>query len=108
MLPAVAPAGAPEVIDVTVARNGSGWRFEVTVTHGDTGWDHYADGWSIYSPDGREVGYRSLVHPHQDEQPFTRALSGVLIPPGIREVTVKAHDTVHGEGPAFTVRLPEN
>jgi hypothetical protein len=101
-------AGAPSVTDVQVTRTGAGWRFEVTVAHDDTGWDHYADGWSIYTPEGRELGYRKLLHPHVEEQPFTRTLSGVLIPPWIHEVMVRAHDTVHGEGPPFVVKLPKD
>ncbi|MEZ5906578.1 MAG: aldolase/citrate lyase family protein [Geminicoccaceae bacterium] len=37
--------------------------------------------------------------PHEDEQPFTRPLGGVAIPPGTDEVLVQAEDSVHGLGP---------
>ena len=32
------------------------------------------------------------------EQPFTRSLSGVAIPDDVAEVTIRAHDRVHGFG----------
>jgi hypothetical protein len=50
------------------------------------------------SPDGSVLGTRTLYHPHVEEQPFTRSLSGVKIPAGIDKVTVRAHDSVHGYG----------
>ena len=34
----------------------------------------------------------------KDKQPFTRSLSGASIPESIREVTVRAHDSVQGYG----------
>ncbi len=40
----VARAGDAEVVAVEAVSEGSGsWRFHVTVAHGDTGWQHYAD-----------------------------------------------------------------
>jgi hypothetical protein len=49
-----------------------------------------------------------LSHPHTDEQPFTRALAGVRIPDGVTEVTVRAHDSVDGDGgKALTVVVPK-
>jgi len=33
-----------------------------------------------------------------DLQPFTRSLSGVQIPDGIKQVVVRGHDSVHGYG----------
>jgi len=38
------------------------------------------------------------LHPHENEQPFTRSLSGVVIPEGITEVTLRAKDSVHEYG----------
>lgn len=89
-------ADPPEVTNVTARDTGNGWRFDVTIRHPDTGWDHYADGWEILAPDGTRLGFRELYHPHVDEQPFTRSLSGVNIPDGITEVTVKARCNVSG------------
>ena len=74
------------------------YRFSVTVRHGDTGWRHYADKWEVVAPDGKVLATRTLLHPHENEQPFTRSLLGVRIPPGVQHVTVRAHDKVHGHG----------
>lgn len=82
------------------------WRFDVTVRHKDTGWTHYADRWDVVGPDGNVLGERVLLHPHETEQPFTRSLSGVRIPAGVKRVTLRAHDKVHGlGGREFTVEL---
>ncbi len=106
LLPAAALADAPVVVDARATQTGAGWSFDVTVRHADAGWDHYADGWSVIGPDGTELGYRKLLHPHEAEQPFTRSLAGVAIPPGVAEVTIRAHDSVHGWGPDFMLALP--
>ena len=83
------------------------YRFDVTVEHADTGWEHYADGWEVVAPDGTVLGTRTLLHPHVDEQPFTRSLSGVAIPDGNTEVTIRAHDSVDGlGGKEVRVELP--
>jgi hypothetical protein len=61
----------------------------------NTGCDHYADGFEILAPHGPLLGTRRLLHPHVDEQPFTRSLSDVSIPGGITEVLVHACESVH-------------
>ena len=94
-------AGEADVIRVDVEENGrGGYNFAVTVAHGDTGWDHYADRWEILDGDGNILGTRVLHHPHVNEQPFTRSLSGVEIPDHVKEdtVTVRARDSVHEYG----------
>ena len=99
-------AGEADVVKVEAFATGGTWSFNVTVAHGDTGWDHYADKWDVVAPDGTVLGTRTLYHPHVEEQPFTRSLSGVAIPAGIDSVTVRAHDSVHGYGGAeMTVDL---
>jgi len=105
-LPLVAIADIPTVTAVDAIPNGDTWRFDVGVLHADTGWEHYADGWGVYDMDGIELGYRVLVHPHVNEQPFTRSLSGVAIPEGTTQVVIVPHDLVHGDGPKFAVTLP--
>ncbi len=81
---------------VTARQTGDTWAFDVTVRHPDSGWDHYADGWSVFAPDGTELGYRELLHPHETEQPFTRPLSGVRVPEGVTQVTIRARCNVDG------------
>ncbi len=103
-----ASAGEADVVAVEAAQEGAGtWRFDVTVAHGDEGWDHYADKWEVLAPDGSLLGARVLLHPHVGEQPFTRSLGGVAIPEVIDRVILRAHDSVHGLGGAeITVVLP--
>ena len=95
---AAAPAfsEAPKVVNATAHNTGMGWDFDVTLAHGDTGWDHYADGWDIQTVDGMQIGYRELLHPHEQEQPFTRSLGNVEIPDGVDTVLIRAHCSVDG------------
>ena len=72
--------------------------FAVTVEHADSGWDHYADKWDVLLTDGTVVASRELMHPHENEQPFTRSLQNVPLPPGTTEVDLRAHDSIHGYG----------
>lgn len=108
LTPVPAGAGAADVVDVRVRSASAGvYAFEVTVRHADTGWDHYANVWEVVAPDGRVLGRRTLLHPHVEEQPFTRNLSGVRIPTGIDRVILRARDSVHGlGGREMTVTLP--
>lgn len=91
-----APAFAdpPVVQNVIVRTNGDLWKFDVTLRHDDTGWDHYATAWRVVGPDGQVLGTRNLAHPHVKEQPFTRSLSGVRIPDDIDVVGIQARDNV--------------
>lgn len=91
-----AVAGQARIIDVSVTNNNGSFRFDVTLEHADSGWDHYADGWEVVSPAGDVLGKRVLAHPHVNEQPFTRSLSGVQIPQDVKTVSIRAHDSVHG------------
>jgi len=95
-----ASSGEADVIAASATKNGTSWRFDVTVRHRDVGWDHYADAWRVVGPGGTVYGTRTLYHPHVGEQPFTRSLSGVAIPAGVAQVTVEAHDKMHGWGGA--------
>jgi hypothetical protein len=106
LIPCTAFAGPATVVDATATKSSNRWTFSVTIEHGDTGWDHYADGWGVYTPDGRELGYRVLAHPHVNEQPFTRSLSGIVIPDGLAHVIIKPRDLVHGVGADFKLILP--
>jgi len=94
-----ARAGEADVVGVEIQKQGNGsYRFDVTVRHADEGWDHYADKWVVTDTDGTVLGERVLVHPHVNEQPFTRSLSSVTIPNGTDTVIIKAHDSVHNWG----------
>lgn len=95
-LATTAHADAPTIEAVKASQNGASWRFDVTLSHPDTGWDHYADGWRILDLEGNELGYRELLHPHVNEQPFTRSQSGIVIPAGTVRVLIEARDNVDG------------
>ena len=89
-------ANEVEIVKVAMESSAGTWTFNVTLLHKDTGWEHYADGWRVVDTKGKELGYRKLWHPHQNEQPFTRSLSNVSIPDGTKTIYVEAHDKVHG------------
>ena len=94
-----ATAGEADVVAVEVTQTGKQtYRFDVTLRHDDTGWKHYADRWEVLAPDDSILATRVLAHPHVNEQPFTRSLSGVKIPAEIHRVKIRAHDSVHAFG----------
>lgn len=106
--PGSAGAGLADVVAVDVQCEGRVCRFDVTVRHADTGWDHYANRFEVVAPDGTVIATRVLRHPHVKEQPFTRSLPGVRIPPGVDRVVVRAGDSVHGTGGAeIEVRIED-
>ncbi len=108
-----APAAAqeakfPDVVAVSVQpRGGDSFDFDVTMTSPYDTARRYADAFRVSGPDGKEYGVRVLLHDHKDEQPFTRELTGVRIPAGVRQVVVQGRDQVSGYGGrAMTVALP--
>lgn len=107
LLAGTAFADAPVIEGVQATEvAGAAWRFDVTVSHPDTGWSHYADGWRIEDAAGAVLGLRVLAHPHETEQPFTRSLSGVDVK-GAQRVFVRARCIVDGWSDAvFEVTLP--
>ena len=86
LAPTPGQSGEVQVVGAKASCGGAGCSFSVTLLHEDTGWDHYADHWRVLTPDGDEIARRVLYHPHVDEQPFTRSLGGVDVPPGIEKV----------------------
>ncbi len=116
--PTLYPAGTipdadAEVLFVTATETAPNvWTFEVTVAHPDEGEAHYADGWDVVLPDNTVLKVdiadqftRVLLHPHDDEQPFTRSQTGLVMPAGTTQVYVRAHDNVHGYGNPVLVDL---
>ena len=88
-------ANEVRIVDVKVECPGS-CTFTVTLEHNDEGWHHYANQWDVMTLDDQLLGSRVLYHPHENEQPFTRSLSGVMIPKGLRQVKIRAKDLEHG------------
>lgn len=106
---AARPALADEAIieAVSTHANGDTWQLNVTLSHPDSGWEHYANGWRVLDINGTELGLRVLAHPHVHEQPFTRSLSGVMIPSGSKQIQIQARCLTDGWGHARTlVTLP--
>jgi hypothetical protein len=104
--PTSSGGGNADVTYVKTVRAADGtWTFHVTVNHPDTGWENYADGWDVLTPDGTVLKpdpespfTRLLLHPHVGEQPFTRSQSSIAIPEDVTQVRVRAHDLVDGYG----------
>ena len=82
------------IMGVSYERTGEDtYTMSATVRHDDAGWDDYAN---VIKFEGESVqnGLRELLHPHVNEQPFTRSQSGVV---ASGEVRVSANDNVEGE-----------
>ncbi len=100
-------ADPPVIENVSASRTSDTWRFDVTIRHPDSGWDHYADGWRVLDMNGTELGMRELLHPHENEQPFTRSLTGIAIPDGTLQVQIQARCNVDGwNTDTILVKLP--
>ena len=108
LLPTTALAGNVTVVDARASLQSNGtYSFAVTLEHADSGWDHYADRWQVLSPDGTVLATRGLAHPHVNEQPFTRSLSGVRLPLHVLTVHIRAHGSVHGNSSDhFPLKVP--
>lgn len=91
MFVGTAHAGEADVIKAIIKKNADGtYRIDATVKSRDRGWDYYADRIEAVTRDGKILGTRILVHPHEDEQPFTRELDQLKIPTGVKEIVVRA------------------
>jgi hypothetical protein len=97
-----AAADNAEIKNVRASQSGGLWTFDVTISHEDAGWDHFADAWRILDMSGNQLAIRELIHPHVDEQPLTRSLSGIALPEGTTQVGVQVRDTVAGWAPGVT------
>ncbi len=96
----------PEIRFVRARQTGDGlWSVDVTLAYPDTGWEDYADGWHVATTDGEILATRILLHPHENEQPFTRGQGNISVPKDVTEIVVRAHTLVGGYG-AETVTVP--
>ena len=99
-------AGDVSILEVSVECPGS-CTFTVTLEHADQGWNHYANQCDVVTLEDKVLKSRVLHHPHDNEQPFTRSLSGVVIPQGISKVKIRARDSKHGySSEEFIVDIP--
>lgn len=89
----------PDVVAAKVVpRDADRFDFDITVSSPYDTPQRYADAFRAEGKDGRVFGERKLLHDHAGEQPFTRDLHGVRIPPGVRVVVIQAKDQKHGYG----------
>jgi hypothetical protein len=89
----------PDVVTATATPRDDGtFDFTITISSPYDSPDRYADAWRVLAPDGTVFGIRELLHDHAAEQPFTRSLEGVKIPPNITTVTVEGRDLINGWG----------
>jgi hypothetical protein len=98
----------PDVVAAQAqARGGNHFDFEVTISSPYDTPQRYADAFQVMSVQGASYGVRKLLHDHEDEQPFTRELYGVIIPAGVRVVVIQARDQKNGYGgKTVQVELP--
>lgn len=98
----------PNAIAARVRASSAGYfDFDVTVSSPYDTPQRYADAFHVMSREGQVFGERKLLHDHAGEQPFTRDLYGVAIPPTVRVVVVQARDSKFGYGGATVeVSLP--
>ncbi|MGR9105924.1 MAG: hypothetical protein ACU843_03235 [Gammaproteobacteria bacterium] len=89
----------PDVVRVEIAAQGeSVFNFDVTVSSPYDTPARYADAFRVTTESGEVLGERKLLHDHQGEQPFTRDLYGVKVPPAVKSVVVQARDQKFGYG----------
>lgn len=87
-------AGEANVIAAEFEHTGGNfYRFNVTLEHNDEDWKHFAKAWEVLDLDGNVLGARVLLHPHINEQPFTRSQT-ISIPENINQVTIRADTQV--------------
>jgi len=90
-------AGDVDIQSVALYHQSQGeYAFTVQLQHADTGWDHFADAWRVVDDKGNILGTRNLLHPHVDEQPFSRGLNNIKIEEDLDTLYIEAHDNVHG------------
>jgi len=107
--PSPASAGEADVIAAKVRKTGAAtYNFDVTIRSNDRGWNYYCDRFEVLTLDGKLLGARTLFHPHENEQPFTRDLYNVRVPAGIMKVRVRARHKPKGyDGKTLDVTLPK-
>jgi hypothetical protein len=98
----------PDVVEVKVRAAGKDtFDFDATISSPYDTPSRYADGFRVSTPAGQVLGERKLLHDHQNEQPFTRDLYNVKVPPSVSVVVVQARDQKYGYGgKSVQVRLP--
>jgi len=98
-------ANEAQVLDVKVSKANGTYSFAVKILHKDSGWKHYVNRYEILDKNGNILATRTLWHPHEHEQPFTRSLSGVRLE-NFKKVYIRANDSVDGYSELYEIILP--
>ena len=98
-------ANVAVIQDVKVYKNSATYNFAVRILHKDSGWKHYVNRYEVLDKEGNILATRTLWHPHEHEQPFTRSLSGVKLS-GMKTVWIRANDSVDGYSELYEIALP--
>ncbi len=98
----------PDVVAVDIRQTGEdSYDLSVTLSSPYDTPARYADGWRVLAPDGVTLGEHQPGHDHADEQPFTRAQTGLRIPGDVDEVTIEGRDRANGYGGGtVSVKVP--
>jgi N-acetylmuramoyl-L-alanine amidase len=97
----------PDVVEASVTGGEGSYNVVVTMSSPYDTPDRYADAWRVVGDDGVVYGVLELAHHHAGEQPFTRSLAGVEIPPSVERVRIEGRDPVYGwGGTTFELNLP--
>jgi hypothetical protein len=89
----------PDVVHATVRASADNrFDFDVTISSPYDTPRRYADAFRVMNADGNVYGERNLFHDHAGEQPFTRDLYGLTIPPDVKFVVIQARDQKYGYG----------
>jgi hypothetical protein len=62
-----------DIKNVSVTGSDGNYTFSVEIKSDDAGWNQYADEWEVLNAQGNLIYQRVLMHPHVNEQPFTRS-----------------------------------
>jgi hypothetical protein len=84
-------------VDIRLRADGT-FDFFVTVSSPYDTPQRYADAFRVMDEGGTVFGERILLHDHQNEQPFTRELTGITIPAHVKRVIIEGRDQVSGYG----------
>jgi len=98
-------ANEAKILDVKVSKLNNTYSFAVKIIHKDSGWEHYVNRYEVLDAQGNILATRTLWHPHEHEQPFTRSLSGVKLK-NIKKVYIRANDSVDGYSELYEIFLP--
>lgn len=112
--PRAAWADVPEVLAIEVTAAGEEgderfYTFSVTIRHNDEGWKHYVTSFEVLdAASGKLLGERILLHPHVEEQPFTREFYRLPVSKEVKRVIIRAHDKMqHGYSEPVEADLPQ-